>query len=384
MNKKEIAEIKKQFCAECCTIDRICSCYVDGEKNIRTTMREAFLSMPEEEIFKYFNIFRKALSGHLGKNMLNLEFPMEEEAAGGKMDFLLRLRDSKLSNEYMLDEFYRKVIENYFCPGNYYIILTHGTYDIPGKASDGSEMFDASEEVYEYLLGCICPVKLSKAGLAYQPQENRVENRIQDWVVEEPLHGFLFPAFNDRQTDIHGMLYSARKAEELQPDFMESMFGCPVQLSAGSQKDAFHTLIADVLGEGAGYEEVADIYEHLEELAVEVQDSPDPVQLSREDVRRLFEECGVSEEKMETFDRMYAAAVGNGSLTLQNIACGRRFRIETPDVKIEVAPDRLDLVEARFIDGKECLVVTVNDRVEVDGMNVRTIGMGGLENEENV
>ena len=260
MNKKEIAEIKKQFCAERCTIGRICSCYVDGEKNIRATMREAFLSLPEEEIFKYFNIFRKVLSGHLGKNLLNLEFPIEEEAAGGKMDFLLRLRDSKLSNEYMLDEFYQKVIENYFCPGNYYIILIHGTYDIPGKASDGSEMFDASEEVYEYLLGCICPVQLSKAGLAYQPQENRVENRIRDWVVEEPLHGFLFPAFNDRQTDIHGMLYSARKAEELQPDFMESMFGCTTQLSAGSQKDAFHTLIADVLGEGTGYAEVAEAW----------------------------------------------------------------------------------------------------------------------------
>lgn len=214
MNKKEIAEIKKQFCAERCTIDRICSCYVDGEKNIRTTMREAFLSMPEEEIFKYFNIFRKVLSGHLGKNLLNLEFPMEEEKTGGTQDFLLELNDSRLRDDALLDEFYQKMIENYFCPGNYYIILIHGTYDIPGKASDGSEMFDASEEVYEYLLGCICPVKLSKAGLAYQPQENRVENRIQDWVVEEPLHGFLFPAFNDRQTDIHGMLYSARKAEE--------------------------------------------------------------------------------------------------------------------------------------------------------------------------
>ena len=240
-------------------------------------------------------------------------------------------------------------------------------------------MFDASEEVYEYLLGCICPVKLSKAGLAYQPQENRVENRIQDWVVEEPLHGFLFPAFNDRQADIHGMLYSARKEEELQPDFMESMFGCPVQLSAGSQKDAFHTLIADVLGEGAGYAEVAEIHEHLEELAAEAQDSPDPVMLSQEDVRRLFEECGVPEEKMEAFEQRYAAAAGTGTLTLQNIACGRRLRIETPDVKIEVAPDRLDLVEARFIDGKECLVVTVNDRVEVDGMNVRTIGLNERE-----
>lgn len=378
MNKKEVAEIKKQFCAERCTIDRICSCYVDGEKNIRATMKEAFLSLPEEEVFKYFNIFKKALSGHLGKNLLNLEFPREEEAAGGKMDFLLRLRDSKLSNEYMLDEFYQKVIESYFSPGNYYIILIHGTYDIPGKSSDGREMFDASEEVYEYILGCICPVKLSKAGLAYQPQENRVENRIRDWVVEEPLHGFLFPAFNDRQADIHGMLYSARKAEELQPDFMETLFGCPAQLSAESQKDAFHTLIADVLGEEAGYAEVADIYERLEDLAGEAKDSPDSVQLSQGDVKRLFEECGVPEEKMEAFEQRYAAAVGIGSLTLQNIACGRRFRIETPDVRIEVAPDRLfDLVEARFIDGKECLVVTVNDRVEVDGMNVRTIGRNG-------
>lgn len=378
MNKKEVAEIKKQFCAERCTIDRICSCYVDGEKNIRTTMREAFLSLPEEEIFKYFNIFKKALSGHLGKNLLNLEFPREEEAAGGKMDFLLRLRDSQLSNDYLVNEFYQKVIESYFCPGNYYIILIHGTYDIPGKSSDGREMFDASDEVYEYILGCICPVKLSKAGLAYQPQENRVENRIRDWVVEEPLHGFLFPAFNDRQADIHGMLYSARKAEELQPDFMETLFGCPAQLSAESQKDAFHTLIADVLGEEAGYAEVADIYERLEDLAGEAKDSPDSVQLSQGDVKRLFEECGIPEEKMEAFEQRYAAAVGTGTLTLQNIACGRRFRIETPDVRIEVAPDRLfDLVEARFIDGKECLVVTVNDRVEVDGMNVRTIGRNG-------
>lgn len=377
MNKKEIAEIKKQFCAERCTIDRICSCYMDGEKNIRATMKEAFLSLPEEEVFKYFNIFKKALSGHLGKNLLNLEFPREEEAAGGKMDFLLRLRDSQLSNDYLVNEFYQKVIENYFCPGNYYIILIHGTYDTPGKSSDGREMFDASEEVYEYILGCICPVKLSKAGLAYQPQENRVENRIRDWVVEEPLHGFLFPAFNDRQADLHGMLYNARKAEELQPDFIQGMFGCPVQLSAESQKDAFHTLIADVLGEGAGYAEVAEIHEHLEELAAEAQDSPAPVMLSQEDVRRLFEECGVPEEKMEAFEQRYAAAVGTGTLTLQNIACSRRFRIETPDVKIEVAPDRLDLVEAMYINGKECLVITVNDRVEVDGMNVRTIGRNG-------
>ena len=36
MNKKEIAEIKKQFTQEKCAITRICGCYVDGEKNKKT------------------------------------------------------------------------------------------------------------------------------------------------------------------------------------------------------------------------------------------------------------------------------------------------------------------------------------------------------------
>ena len=72
MNKKEIAEIKKQFTPEHCTIPRLCGCYVDGEKTKRTEMKEAFLSLPEEEAFKYFEIFRKTLSGTIGKNLLNL------------------------------------------------------------------------------------------------------------------------------------------------------------------------------------------------------------------------------------------------------------------------------------------------------------------------
>nr|DAM33973.1 MAG TPA: protein of unknown function (DUF4317) [Caudoviricetes sp.] len=48
MNKKEIAEIKKQFTPVNCTITRICGCYVDAEKNKKTKIKEAFLSLPEE------------------------------------------------------------------------------------------------------------------------------------------------------------------------------------------------------------------------------------------------------------------------------------------------------------------------------------------------
>lgn len=99
MNKKEVSEIKKQFTPDNCAITRICGCYVDGEKNKKTQLKEAFLSLPEEEIFKYFELFRKTLSGTIGKNLLNMEFPLSAENAGGTQDFLLKLRASQLTDD---------------------------------------------------------------------------------------------------------------------------------------------------------------------------------------------------------------------------------------------------------------------------------------------
>ena len=378
MNKKEVLEIKKQFCHERVALTRICGCYVDGEKNIRTQMKEAFLSLPEEEVFKYYKIFQKTLSGSLGRNLIDLEFPRRQEEIGGAQEFLLRLRDSGLSDNELLEEFYQSIIENYSYQEGYYIILVHGVYDIPGKSTDGTEMFDASDDVYEYLLCSICPVKLSKPGLAYKAEDNRIENRIRDWVVEEPMHGFLFPAFNDRVSDIHGMLYSSRKPEDLQPDFVQGVFGCQMQLSAESQRDAFNVLISDVLGDKCDYEAVKNIHEHLTEMVEETKDSPDPLVLTKPDVKRLFELSGVPEEKLETFDQTFEAAAGEkASLLATNIAVGKRFNIETADVVVKVNPERMDLVETRIIDGKECLVITVNDHIEVNGVNAQTIAREG-------
>ena len=192
MNKKEISEIKKQFTPENCSLTRICGCYVDGEKNKKTELKEAFLSLSEEEMFKYFEIFRKSLSGTIGKNLMNMEFPLEQETEGGTQHFLMKLRESKLTDDALVESFYDKIIENYDYPENYYIILIHGVYDIPGKSSDGAEMFDASDEIYEHIMCCICPVKLSKAGLCYNAETNSIQDRIRDWIVELPDVAFLF------------------------------------------------------------------------------------------------------------------------------------------------------------------------------------------------
>ena len=374
MNKKEVLEIRKQFKPENCTISRICGCYVDGEKNILLKFREAFGSLSDEECFKYFDIFKKALSGTVGKNLLTMEFPLAQEAEGGTQEFLLKLKNSGLGDDQLLDEFYQKVIEHYCYGENYYIVLVNATYDIPGKALDGSEMFDASDNVYDYILCCICPVNLTKAGLCYNVEKNSIEDRIRDWFVEMPAKAFLFPAFNDRNMDIHSLLYYSKNPEELQQDFVDQVLGCEVPMTAVGQKDTFNILIAESLGDSCDYEVVRSIHENLNEIIEVNKDNPDPVTLTKSDVRYILEESGVEEEAISDFEEAYDRVVEPSTPMLAaNVADTRKFSIETPDIVIKVNPDKTDLIETRIIDGKPCLVIVVDDHIEVNGMNVRTI-----------
>ena len=125
MNKKEIAEIKKQLAPDKNAISRIAGCYVSAEKEKIITFSESFGMLPEEELFKYYEIFRKALSGSIGKNMLDMEFPDEAEEEGGTQSSLLELCNSRLEDDDLLEEFYDKIIDSYVTGENYLILLIH-------------------------------------------------------------------------------------------------------------------------------------------------------------------------------------------------------------------------------------------------------------------
>lgn len=372
MIKSEISEIKKLFTPNNCSITRICGCYVDGEKNKKTEFKEAFLALPEEEMFKYFEILRKTLSGTLGKNLLTLEFPLKSEEEGGTQEFLLKLRDSKLKDDTLLEVFYDKIIEAYEYVGNYLILVIHDIYDVPGKTSDGFEMEDASDEVYEYIMVSICPVNLSKPGLSYNAAENTFQNRIRDWVVAAPEHGFLFPAFNDRGADLHSTLYYSKNADDLKEDFTNLILDCPLPMSAGGQKVSFQTLIEETLQETCSIEAVINIHEKLNEMIEEHKEDPVPLTLDKEEVKTVFASSGVSNEKMELFDRCYDATAGEKTeLVVNNVVNTRTFEVKMPDVVIKVNPERMDLVETKTIDGRECLVISLGNDVEVNGITVR-------------
>ena len=374
MNKLEISEIKRQFNIDRSTIDNICICYVGSEKEKKFITKDAFGSLPEEEMHKYLKYLKKGLSGTIGKNLMNLDFSFSEEMSGGKQEFLLEVRNSHLDDDDLLDEYFNRIIAQYDTAEKYCIIAVHAVYDIPGKGSDRILQEDASEDVFDYFMTLLCPVELRDGELGLDPENNRIGELEQDWVLHEPDKAFLFPSFNDRTTDIHSILYYSRKCEEIQPDFINFMFGLDAPLTARDQKDTFNMLVSGVCGDEGDVEVMKNIHDSLSELIEENKENPDPLVLSKPDVKKIFYDSGVSPEKMEAFEERYEDIAGDeAEIMVSNIPGIKSFKVSTPDIEIKVKPDYLDRIEARIVDGKECLVITVDDRVEVNGVNVRTL-----------
>ncbi|MCC2254555.1 DUF4317 domain-containing protein [Ruminococcus sp. CLA-AA-H200] len=369
MDKKEVMEIKKQFTPEYCNLTRICSCYVDSNKQKVAKSKEAFLSLPEEECMKYFEIFRKAFSGQIGKNLYNLPFPLESEKPDGAQEFLLRLRDSKLEDEELLEEFYDKVIDSYVYPDHYYIIVVHGFYDIPGKL-DQISLFDEdpADNVYEYLSACICPVALSKPGLSYQEEKKRFSDRIRDRIVEKPDKAFLFPAFNDRTADIHNALYYSKKSMDLQPDLIEGLLGTAVPMPCEAQKETFHKIIEDVLGDDASCAKICEIQRAINEMAEDCHGDA-PIEAGEQEIKKVLESCEIPEEKLQRFHEIYEGYAGErGKFLLTNLSEEKKFTLRMQDTTITTQPD--STIDLEVINGRKCIVIPVYGNVEVNGIPV--------------
>lgn len=383
MNKKEILEIRKLFAGEGGCIHRIAGCYVDYNKEKVCTSLDAFLSLSKDEALKYNEIFKGTLSGTIGKNILNMEFPTNQEMPGGTQEFLNQLRLSELKDSDILNEFYDRIITSFQYPENYYITLIYGVYDVPGQTSDGAEMYDASDEVYQFILCSICPVNRSKGGLSYLPDTNEIGERVRDWIVEKPTHGFLFPAFNDRGSDIHNILYYTKNPEDRHPELIENILGSTIPMSPVNQKETFQSILMNTLGEEADYEVISSIHENLNEMIAEAKDNPDPLTLSKHEMKNLLEISGVSGNDLEVFDHTFEEIAGpKASLVATNLTNTRKLSIETPDIVIKVNSDRTDLIQTQYIDGRQCFVIKVDDHVEINGMNVRTIKSVNHNNNE--
>lgn len=372
MTRKELNEIKSQYTLEDCGILRLCGCYVDGERNKITQFNENFLNLPEEEKHKYFDIFKKTLSGTPGKNLVDMKFNVDAYADEGARTFLMNLRDSGLKDDRLLNEFYDRIINNYSYVGNYLILLINQVYDIPAVTTDNIEMDDASDEVYSYILCSICHVNLSKPGLGYDEEDNNFHDKKQNHMVDVPDVGFLFPAFNKRSADEDMTLFYTKDVSEFEDGLIDCLLDCAVPLPAKQQKETFTSLVNEALGEEADLEIVKNIHENLEQIIEEKkQESPAPVMLDKTEMKDLLEKSGVKEEKLENFEEHFEMAAGeHGKLVASNVSSGKKFEVKTPDVVIKINSDKTDIVSTQVIDGRQCLVIQIDERLKVNGISV--------------
>ena len=372
MTRKELNEIKSQYTLENCGILRLCGCYVDGERNKITQFNENFLNLPEEEKHKYFDIFKKTLSGTPGKNLIDMKFNVDAYADEGARTFLINLRDSGLKDERLLDEFYDRIINNYSYVGNYLIILINQVYDIPTVTTDNIEMEDASDEVYSYILCSICHVNLSKPGLGYDEEDNNFHDKKQNHMVDAPDVGFLFPAFNKRSADEDMTMFYTKDVSEFEDGLLDCLLDCAVPLPAKQQKETFTSLVSEALGEEADLQVVKNIHENLEQIIEEKkQESAAPVMLDKNEMKDLLEKSGVKEERLENFEEHFEMAAGeHGKLVASNVSSGKKFEVKTPDVVIKINSDKTDIVSTQVIDGRQCLVIQIDERLVVNGISV--------------
>lgn len=372
MTRKELSEIKSQYTLENCGILRLCGCYVDGERNKITQFNENFLNLPEEEKHKYFDIFKKTLSGTPGKNLIDMKFNVDAYADEGARTFLMNLRDSGLKDDRLLDEFYDRIINNYSYVGNYLIILINQVYDIPTVTTDNIEMDDASDEVYSYILCSICHVNLSKPGLGYDEEDNNFHDKKQNHMVDVPDVGFLFPAFNKRSADEDMTMFYTKDVSEFEDGLIDCLLDCVAPLPAKQQKETFTSLVSEAVGEEADLQVVKNIHANLEQIIEEKkQESPAPVMLDKNEMKNLLEKSGVKEERLENFEEHFEMAAGeHGKLVASNVSSGKKFEVKTPDVVIKINSDKTDIVSTQVIDGRQCLVIQIDERLEVNGISV--------------
>lgn len=373
MNEKEVSEIRRRLRPDKNNISHICGCYVNEKREVLSLFSQSLTLMAQEEAEAYLALFKRTLSGGLGTNLIDIAFSTRQVADSDEHRLLMSLRESGLRDKGLVQTFCQKIIDALSFEGSYLILLAQDTYDVPYRSRDGERQDDAGDQVFSYVLCAICPVKAAKPALSYSMDENLFHSREGGWVVAAPELGFLFPAFDQRSTNLYNALYYSRDTAESHQELVDALFRTELPMPAAAQKETFQTILSDTLAEECSYEVVQAVHQELRgrmEAHRENRD-PEPLTVSKEEVREVLTACGVSDTHAGFFDQRFDAAFGeDAALRPRNIVDDRQFEIKTPDVTIRVNPDRSDLIETRIINGTRYILICADQGVEVNGVPI--------------
>lgn len=375
MTEKEVAELRRRFRADKSNITHVRGCCVNGNREIISEFYQPITMLGQEEGEMLLNTLRKTMSGALGKNLLDIEFGTQQVVSGEDHKLLMALRNSRLEDVNALHTFYEKVIPALEMEENYLILLAYDAYDVPYRARDGVEQQDASSEVFKYILCCVCPVKLTKAALSFSANENRFGHLNPGWAIGAPETGFLFPAFDERSTNLYNALFYSKDAACTQAAFADAVFHTEPLMSATVQGESFQSMLGDALGEECSYEVVQTVHDSFCEMIAAHKEAKieETLTVSKGTLKQILKTGGVGEDGARAFDERYDSVFGaETSLLPRNLLDTRQVEIKLgDDVVIRVNSDRSDLVETRVINGTRYVMIRAEHDAAVNGVPIK-------------
>ena len=374
MNTKELGELRRRFRPNKNAISHVYGCYVGAAKDIIGEVDQSLAMLSEDDAEGCLGLLKKALSGSLGRNLIDIGFTTQQVAEGADHKLLQDLRSSKLKDPALRRRFYEKVIQNVeMGDDSFLILLAHDTYDVPFKSRNDELMDDSSDTVFSYIVCAVCPMREGKPGLGYIPADNVLHMKTAGQLAAAPELGFLFPAFNDRAADLYSTLYYVHKPDFIHGEFVEGVFGVEPPLSAPEQKEAFESALSDALGVECSMELVQAVHEQMRErieLHKESQD-PDPLTVTARDVGGMLRECGIEEERVSAFQDYCGQRLGeDAAMDPANLIDSKRFQIKAGEITITVKPELSGQVEARVLEGRKYILIPAGEGVEVNGLAV--------------
>ncbi len=374
MNQKEVGELRRRLRPGKNNFSHVYGCYVSPLKEIIAEVDQPLSLLNEDDVESCLALLRKALSGGLGRNLVDVAFSTRQVAESEELKRLLALRDAKLKDAAARREFYETVIQNLeLGEDSYLILLAQESYDVPFRTRNDEVLDDSSDTVYSYLLCAVCPMREGKPGLGYVPNENALHVKTAGRLASPPEVGFLWPAFDDRAPNLYNALYYVRKPELLHGEFISGVFGTEPPLSAPEQREAFETALTDALGAECSMELVQAVHEQLRErieLHKESKD-PEPLTVTARDVGGMLRECGIEEERVSAFQDYCGQRLGQeAAVDPANLIDSKRFQIKAGEITITVKPELSGQVESRVLEGRTYLLIPAGDGVEVNGLPV--------------
>ena len=328
-------------------IDWVYGFYVTADHEVAWESVRKFYSLEDEEKFRHLALINRTLSPSVGIDLFPVPVRQNEELAALKEAW----NGDEEETLDILSSFRDAVRMGFPHTDPYYAVLTHFTYSVPVKASDGAVLEDGGA-VYDALLLSLCPAKLSAPALGFD--EGTVENLRRRWVIGAPCAGFLYPSFSGRCEDRNEAAFFMKK--DAGHDLFKSLFTMQEEVVMPDElKSGWNSILTEV---GVSAQSASLINESLCES--------EAASLGKKELRKIVEEAGSDGER---FEEEYENVAGERELPVKAIS-SPKVEVKTDSARIQVPAEKAAFIKTQIIDGVEYILIPVDGKVTVNGTEI--------------